>query len=401
MAREIGKLKNLTISQAKNRGYYSDGGGLYLCVGPTGSKSWVFRFRENGKLREMGLGPTHTVTLAEARDAALVCRKQRLNGIDPIAARNCAKATARLEAAKATSFQECTEAYIEAHKPSWKSAKHAKQWLATLETYSYPVIGSLPVQSINVGLITKILQPIWATKTETASRLRGRIESVLDWATVRGLRSGENPARWRGHLDKLLPSRAKVSKVNHHAALPYQDIKPFMALLRTQAGVSAKALEFAILTACRTNEVLGAKWEEIDLEKAVWTIPAARMKAGKEHRIPLSQPALTILQNIPQNDPHAPIYPGARNGKGLSNMAFLTLLRRMNRADITAHGFRSTFREWAGEQINYPREVAEHALAHSLPNKVEAAYMRGDLFEKRANLMNDWAEFCAMKHSID
>lgn len=394
MAREIGKLKNLTVTQAKKRGYYADGGGLYLSIGPTGSKSWVFRFRDNGKLREMGLGPTHTITLAEARDAATACRKQRLAGIDPIAARHAAKATAQLEAAKAISFRQCSEAYIEAHKPSWTSPKHASQWASTLETYAYPIVGNLPVQSIDVGLITKILQPIWATKTETATRLRGRIESVLDWATVRGLRSGDNPARWRGHLDKLLPSRAKVSKVKHHAALPYSDIKPFMAQLRQQEGASAKALEFAILTACRTNEVLGAKWQEIDLEKAIWTIPAERMKAGKEHRVPLSSPTLKILQNMPPIEPHAPIFPGMKKGKGLSNMAFLTLLRRMNRSDITAHGFRSTFREWAGEQTIFPREVAEQALAHSLPDKVEAAYMRGDLFEKRQVLMNDWAEFC-------
>lgn len=394
MAREIGKLKNLTVTQAKKRGYYADGGGLYLSVGPTGSKSWVFRFREKGKLREMGLGPTHTISLAEARDAATACRKQRLSGIDPITARHAAKATAQLEAAKAISFRQCSEAYIEAHQPSWTSPKHASQWASTLETYAHPIIGNLPVQSIDVGLITKILQPIWATKTETATRLRGRIESVLDWATVRGLRSGDNPARWRGHLDKLLPSRAKVSKVKHHAALPYSDIKPFMAQLRQQEGVSAKALEFSVLTACRTNEVLSATWQEIDFKKAIWTIPSERMKAGKEHRVPLSTPVLSILQKLHPNEPQAHIFPGAKKGKGLSNMAFLTLLRRMSRHDITAHGFRSTFREWAGEQTNFAREVAEQALAHSLPDKVEAAYMRGDLFEKRQALMNEWAEFC-------
>jgi integrase len=401
MAREIGKLNNLTISRAKNRGYYSDGGGLYLSVTPSGSKSWVFRFRQSGKLREMGLGPTHTVTLAEARDAAQTCRKLRLEGIDPIANRHAAKATARLEAAKATTFQQCAESYLEAHRPSWQNSKHASQWGATLTTYAFPVIGNLPIQSIDVDLIIKVISPIWSTKTETATRVRARIESVLDWATARGLRTGDNPARWRGHLDKLLPARSKLKKVKHHAALPYDQIGSFIFLLRQQKGISAKALEFAILTACRTNEVLGATWAEIDLEKAVWTIPAGRMKAGREHRIPLSKPAIEILNNFSPGNPEAPIFPGAKKGKGLSNMAFLTLLRRMKREDITPHGFRSTFRDWAAEQTNFPREVAEHALAHSLPDKVEAAYRRSDLFEKRQLLMEEWSKFCMLNNNLD
>jgi integrase len=394
MARTIGKLSDVRIKHAKNRGYIADGGGLYLQVSAHGSKSWVFRFRDSGKLREMGLGPLHTISLKEAREAALLCRKQRLAGIDPIAARRSDQAAARLELAKAMSFQQCAQAYVDSHQSAWRNAKHASQWAATLSTYAYPILGSLPVQAIDVALVLKVIEPLWAVKTETASRLRGRIESVLDWATARGLRTGENPARWRGHLDHLLPPRSKIRKVEHHAALPYSESHSFVEVLRKQEGMSARALEFAILTAARTTEVLGATWAEIDLSGAVWIIPEARMKAGKEHRIPLSQPALAILSKLsPARVPTSPVFPGARSGKGLSNMAFLTLLRRMNRSDITAHGFRSTFRDWAAERTNFPREVAEQALAHSLPDKVEAAYRRSDLFEKRRRLMNEWAAF--------
>jgi integrase len=394
MPREINKLNALAVTRAKTRGYLSDGGGLYLQISPNGSKSWVFRFRDGPKLHEMGLGPTHTVSLAEARDAALLCRKQRLAGLDPISARQDARATARLEAAKALTFEQCAEAYIESHRAGWQNAKHAAQWGSTLKTYAYPAFGSLPVAGIDTGLVLKALEPIWATKPETASRLRQRIEAVLDWARVRGYRTGENPARWKGHLDHSLPARSKVAKVEHHAALPYPEIGPFMLKLRQQPGTSALALEFAILTAARTGEVLGATWAEIDLDAQVWTIPADRMKAGKEHRIPLSAPAVAILHKLEPPTPGPFVFPGAKAGKPLSTMALLMTLRRMNRADLTAHGFRSTFRDWAAERTNYPREVAEQALAHSLPDKVEAAYRRGDLFEKRRRLMDDWAIFC-------
>lgn len=395
MPREINKLNALAVTRAKTRGYLSDGGGLYLQVSPNGSKSWVFRFRDGPKLREMGLGPTHTVSLAEARDAALICRKQRLAGLDPIAARHDALAIARLEAAKALTFEQCAEAYIESHKAGWQNAKHAAQWAATLKTYAYPAFGNLPVAGVDTGLVLKALEPIWATKAETASRLRQRIEAVLDWARVRGYRIGENPARWKGHLDQTLPARAKVAKVEHHAALPYPEIGPFMAQLRQQPGTSALALEFAILTAARTSEVLGATWAEIDLDAQVWAIPADRMKAGKEHRIPLSAPALAILHKLTPLQSGRFVFPGGKTGKPLSTMALLMTLRRLNRSDLTAHGFRSTFRDWAAERTNYPREVAEQALAHSLPDKVEAAYRRGDLFDKRRHLMDDWAVFCA------
>jgi Phage integrase central domain/Arm DNA-binding domain len=282
MPRELGKLNALAVSRAKKRGYFADGGGLYLQVSSNGSKSWVFRFKDHGRLREMGLGPTHTVGLAEARKRAADSRKLRLEGLDPIAERKSGRLKAKLEAARAMTFRQCAEAYIDAHRESWKNAKHAAQWPSTLETYAYPVFGNLSVQAIDVTLVTKALEPIWKTKTETAARLRGRIERVLDWAAVRGYRKGDNPARWRGHLDHLLPHRAKVQKVRHHAALPYPEIGDFVAKLREQQGISAQALEFLILTAARTGEVIGATWREIDLATAVWTIPASRMKAGKE-----------------------------------------------------------------------------------------------------------------------
>ncbi len=394
MAREHKKLTALTVSRVSKRGYYADGGGLYLQISPSGAKSWVFRFKSEGRLREMGLGPAHTITLAEAREHANDCRKQRLRAIDPIEARHGEKAVAKLNAAKAMTFRQCAEAYIEAHKAGWKSPKHAAQWSATLQTFAYPIFGDLPVQSIDVALVTKALERIWQTKTETASRVRGRIELVLDWATVRGHRQGDNPARWRGHLDKLLPQRSKVQKVEHHAALPYAETGAFMQNLREQDSISALAFEFLILTATRTGEVIGATWKEIDLDAALWTIPGERMKASREHRIPLSLPALTILKRLRAQRSGEFIFPGAKPTKPLSSMALLMLLRRMNRADLTVHGFRSTFRDWAAERTNFPREVAEHALAHSLPDKVEAAYRRGDQYEKRRQLMDAWAKFC-------
>ena len=318
----------------------------------------------------------------------------RLRGIDPIDARQGDRASAKLDAAKAMTFRQCAEAYINAQKAGWSNAKHGAQWPATLATYAYPIFGDLPVQAIDVGLVTKALEPIWNTKTETASRLRGRIEAVLDWATVRGYRQGDNPARWRGHLDKILPQRAKVQKVQHHSALPYAEIGDFMTKLREQDSTSALALEFLILTAARTGEVIGAAWNEIDFAEALWTVPDERMKAKKEHRIPLSKPALAILQRLHAHRTGDYVFPGAKPNSPLSNMAMLKLLERMDLADLTVHGFRSTFRDWAAERTNFPREVAEHALAHSLPDKVEAAYRRSDLFEKRRQLLDAWARFC-------
>jgi integrase len=394
MARRIGKLSAVAVTQTKKRGYYSDGGGLFLQVGPTGAKSWVFRFRQAGRLREMGLGPLHTVRLAEAREKALDCRKARLEGRDPIEARRTERMAARTDAAKAMTFKECAEAYITSHRTGWRNPKHASQWGATLETYVYPHFGALPVAAVDTGLVLKAIEPIWATKPETAGRVRGRIEAILDWAKVRGYRDGENPARWRGHLQQLLPARSKVRRVEHHAALPYREIGAFMTELRAQEGVAARAFEFAILTAARTGEVIGARWDEINMAERLWTIPPERMKGGREHRVPLSNTAIAIIEQMAAIRQSDFVFPGAQPGRSFSNMALLMTLRRMGRGDLTAHGFRSTFRDWAAERTNFPAEVAEMALAHAVGDKVEAAYRRGDLFEKRQRLAEAWAGCC-------
>lgn len=389
----MGKLTAVTVSRKKKPGRYGDGDGLWLQVGPTGGKSWLLRYELHGRARQMGLGPVDLVPLADARDRARAARRQLLDGIDPIEARRQERAQRLLEAATAKTFKECAVAYIAAHEAGWKNEKHAAQWPSTMEAYVYPMIGALPAASIDTGLVLKCLEPIWTTKPETAGRVRGRIERVLAWAKTRGYRQGENPARWRGHLDTLLPARSKVQRVNHHAALPYAEIPGFMADLRQHGGTSARALEFVILTAARTGEAIGAKWPEIDTAKAVWTIPAERMKSGKEHRVPLSGRALEILDELPSEGDF--VFPGGREGKPLSNMALLMQLRRMNRDDLTAHGFRSTFRDWAAEQTAFPNFVAEMALAHVVGDKVEAAYRRGDLMAKRAKLMQAWASYCA------
>jgi integrase len=373
---------------------YADGAGLYLLVGRTGSKSWVYRYRQDGRLRDMGLGPLHTVSLAEAREAALACRKLRREGGDPIEARRAGRAQIRLDAAKAMTFRQCAEAYIAAHKPGWKNPKHAAQWPSTLFVYVYPIFGSLPVQTIDTVLVTKAIEPIWTEKPETAGRVRGRIEVILDWAATRGYRDGENPARWRGHLENLLPRKTKVRQVVHHAALPYDELPAFMAQLREQTPIAARALEFTILTAGRTGEVLAATAQEI--KDRVWTVPAGRMKGGKEHRVPLAAPALAIVEQPTSETADAGkfLFPGLKRGRPLSDMAMLKLLARSGRGDLTVHGFRSTFRDWAAERTNFPREVIEMALAHAIDSKVEAAYRRGDLFQKRRQLMDAWAAFC-------
>lgn len=401
MTRTIGKLSAIKVDKAKQAGMYGDGGGLYLRVTPDGTKNWVFRFMLNGRPRWMGMGPLHTVSLAEARKRAAEHRLRSLDGIDPIDARRAERLQKRLDDARAMSFKECAEASINAHRAGWRNAKHAAQWTATLATYAYPVMGELSVQAVDTAIVLKVLEPIWTLKPETASRVRGRVEAVLNWASAREYRQGENPARWRGHLDKLLPARAKVRKVEHHAALPYAALPSFLVSLREQEGVAARALEFTILTAARTGETLGAWWTEIDFAEKVWTVPAGRMKAGKEHRIPLSARAVAILEEMrahrgPDGGPvDGFVFPGGKIGKPLSNMAFLMLLRRMACGDLTAHGFRSSFRDWASERTNFPSDVAEMALAHAISGKVEAAYRRGDLFDKRRRLMDAWAEFSA------
>lgn len=392
--RSVNKLSAKAVENLKKPGLHSDGLGLYLQVAPGGSKSWLFRFMKNGRARKMGLGPVHTVTLAMAREKATEARRKLLDDVDPIEQRKSVRQAKHLDTARSVTFKEAAAKYIAAHRAGWKSAKHGSQWGATLDAYVYPVFGHLPVGDIDVTLVLKAIEPIWTEKPETAGRVRGRIENILDWARARGYRDGENPARWRGHLDHLLPARSKVAKVKHHAALPYAQMGDFMQDLRKAEGVGAKALEFAILTACRTGETVGARWSEIDLDAKMWIIPRERMKAGREHRLPLSDRALAILEAVPREAGNDHVFIGDRKERGLSTMALLMTLRRMKRPDLTVHGFRSTFRDWAAEQTAYPNELVEMALAHVITNKAEAAYRRGDMLDRRRRLMQEWAKFC-------
>lgn len=400
MARGIHRLSAAGL-KTKPVGMHADGGGLYLKVASKHSRSWVFRYMIDGTPRYMGLGSLDTFSLADARDKARDCRQLCHEGIDPITARDAARDAAKLETAKAITFKSCGESYIDAHKAGWRNSKHSVQWKATLETYAYPIFGDLPVQSVDTGLVMKALSLIWTIKPETASRLRGRVEKILDWATARGFRKGDNPARWRGHLDNLLPRRSKVAAVEHQPAVPYQRLPAFIASLRTKDSTSAKALEFLILTATRTGETIGARSAEIDLREKVWTIPASRTKANKEHRVPLSARAVEIIGEMKGEY----LFAGPGGRRPLSNMALLELMRGMRDDDGNPwrdaegrqgvpHGFRSSFRDWAGERTNFPREVAEMALAHVVKDKTEAAYRRGDALAKRRQLMDAWARYC-------
>jgi integrase len=387
--RNLNRLSALRVSKKSKRGRYADGGGLYLQVSATGARSWLFRYERSGKERQMGLGPARDVSLSDARDEASACRKLLLKDVDPIESRRGERMRAKIKAARTATFEECAAVHRRS-RGRLENAVHRRQWGSTLSTYAYPLIGKLPVDAVDTSLVTKILKPLWPEKPVTASRLRGRIECILDFATVSGHRSGENPARWRGHLDKLLPARSAVRPVKHHAALPYAELPEFMAELRQREGVSADALELVILTALRTGELIGGRWAELDPAGKVWTIPGERMKRGREHRVPLCKRALEILQGLPQD--RELIFEGARAEEPLSNMALLEMVRGMG---LTVHGFRSTFRDWAAERTNFPNHVVEMALAHAIGDKVEAAYRRGDLFEKRRRLMEDWARYCA------
>jgi integrase len=388
-----GKLSVLTVKSRRD-GLHGDGRNLWLQVTKTG-RSWVFRYRFSNRQREMGLGSVNDVSLAEARGRAAICRRLVREGVDPIERRRSNAAEDKVAEAKFVTFRQAAERYIAAQTPSWKNEKHADQWTATLKAYVYPVFGELPVQRIDTGLVTKALGVIWNEKAETAARVRGRIEAVLEWATDIGLRSGENPAR-RGRISNLLGKRSKARRVKHHAALPYKDMNAFWVDLGGREGVSAEALRFTILTAARTGEVIGSTWAEIDLQAKTWTIPGARMKAGREHRVPLSALAVEVLLRLkPLRESDASfVFPGARKGRALSSMAMLMLLRKMERTDITAHGFRSTFRDWAAETTTFAGDMVEMALAHTVADKVEAAYRRGSMFEKRMRLMDSWAKYC-------
>ncbi len=372
MPLSLHKLTFQGILRVKEPGYYVDGGGLVLQVSQSGSKSWLFRYRWQGKRHEMGLGSLRTITLADAREKAKQCRVLLQDHQDPLHERRMERAAATLERGRQMTFDQCAAAYIDAHRSSWRNAKHADQWANTIATYASPLIGALPVDAVDTDLIVKVLSPIWTAKTETATRVRGRIESILGWATVSKFRQGDNPARWRGHLDNLLAAPGKIGKVKNHAALPWIEMRLFMSQLKHAQGVGARALEFAILTACRSGEVRGAVWDEIDLDSKLWIIPAERMKGGKEHRVPLSLPAVGLLEAI--NRTSDLVFPGQKKGQELSDMSLSAVLRRMGRGDVTVHGFRSTFRDWCAEAPgnSFSREVCEHALAHSLPDKVEA-----------------------------
>lgn len=396
------KITALFVRQIKRPGRYCDGGNLYLQVRRSTSKtspdsvnkSWAFRYVRYDKQTWMGLGPYPDVSLAEARELATEARKQLLKGIDPLTDKRARQREARAARSDMLSFAECAERYIDSQAPGWSNPKHIEQWRNTLKNVAGPIFGHLPVDQVDTALVMRCIEPLWTAKTETASRLRGRIESVLDWATVRGYRGGDNPARWRGHLDKLLPRPSLVARVKHHPALPYTEVGAFMQQLREDGGVASRALEFTILTTARTNEVVQAEWSEFDLGLGIWVVPSERMKSKREHRIPLSEAAKAVLEPR-KGRSNRYVFPGQKRGGHLSNNAMLKVLKRLNHDSITVHGFRSTFRDWCAECTNYPSDVAEMALAHTLRDKTEAAYRRGDLFEKRSRLMADWARYCS------
>jgi integrase len=390
----LSKLTALKVQKTTEAGRHSDGGGLYLNVTATTAKSWLFMWKKDGKRREMGLGSLNAVTLADARQRATECRRQLADGLDPIDERDAKKAARAASAATAITFEQCAETYLASHEAGWRNAKHRQQWRNTLATYVYPIFGSIPVAEVNTENVLAALTPIWSTKAETATRVRGRIEAILDFAKVKGLRQGENPAQWRGHLAHTLPAKAKIAGVKHHAALPCEEMPTFMKALQGRAGIGALALRFAILTAARSGEVRLATWAEIDLEKNLWIVPAIRMKAGREHRVPLSRQSVELLEHVQPlaSGPPALIFPGLQ-GKPLSDMSLTAALRRMKRGDLTAHGFRSSFRDWAGDHTNISREVIEAALSHVIGDKAEQAYRRGDAIDKRRVLMTAWGNF--------
>jgi integrase len=384
-------------------GLHGDGNGLYLQVAQSGTRSWIYRYQLYGKRRDLGLGGFPSVSLANARRDRDKKRMLVKAGIDPLNVKAKQKALAQehvvSQKRKAKTFQVCAEEYIAKKEAEWKNAKHGQQWVNTLTQYAFPIIGNTSVEDIENEQILQILNPIWLTKTETATRVRNRIELVLDYASALKYRSSENPARWRGNLEAILPKPSKIRTVKHHKALPYREISQFMSDLSQRDGLAARALELTILTAARTSETLNSTWGEFDLEQKVWTIPASRMKMNKEHRIPLSSTALNILSLLGQTNESSYVFPGMKQYKPLSNMSMATLLRRMERTDITVHGFRSTFRDWIAETTNFPQRVAETALAHKLKDNAEAAYQRGDLIEKRRKLMKAWANYCYSKES--
>lgn len=399
MPRPKNKLTAAQVAKTKRTGLHHDGGGLHLQVtaGVDGEphKSWVLRYKSpSGRRREMGLGSAGVISLARARIKADAARALLDQGIDPIEHRKLERLRRQTEAATTVTFEQAAERFLDAHKSSWKNEKHRQQWENTLSNYVYPVFGAVPVQLVDVNLVLRVIEPIWLKKTETAARIRSRIERILDWAHARGLRDGENPARWRGRLENVLPARSLAQPVRHHPALAYAEMPAFMAELKQRNGMGAIALRFVILTAARTSEVRLATWKEIDLDNKLWTAPAAHMKAKRIHRVPLSDAAVALLQST-QFDRAGDdwVFPGLKPERPISDMTMLATLKTL-RDGLTVHGFRSAFRDWAAERTDFPREVAEAALAHAVGDKVEAAYRRGDLFEKRRQLMDAWADYC-------
>ena len=402
MAKVVELLTDLQVKKLTKPGAYPDGKGLYLQVRISGAKDWFYRYQIGGKGKKCGLGPYPTISLEQARLDAHEYRILRKNGIDPIQNKKEQAQQEALEESRNITFKECALAYIESHKSGWKNKKHAQQWENTLSTYVYPVMGKLSVQDVDIDLILKVLEPIWHLKTETASRVRQRMENILDWAKVRRYRDGENPARWKGNLDKLLPARNRVQKPKHFVAMDYRLLPDYYKKLIIKKTLTSNALAFTILTAARNGEARAATWAEIDHKAKSWTIPANKMKAGREHRIPLSKEAFTILKAMqPFKRPNDDlIFPGQSKNKPVSEASLLKLVKQEDMT-LTVHGFRSSFRDWCAEQTSYPREVAEAALAHTLKDKTEAAYQRGDMFEKRRKLMDSWSEYCLSSRRVE
>lgn len=393
MKNGLTEKKVLKLSRGKQPGRYVDGGGLLLQVKSSTNCGWIFRFEKNGRERMMGLGSVRTITLTEARELARLARKQLLAGVDPLEHKRAEQSARALAAAKTITFERAALAYYDAHQQSWRNDKHRQQFLSTMRSYVFPKIGQLSVGAIDLGLVLGVIEPLWSRVPETGNRVRGRVERVLDYARIRGWRTDENPARWTGHLSHVLPSRAKVRSVQHHAALPFVAMPEFMAELREREGVAAAALRFTILTAARTGETIGATWPEIDLDAALWTLPAARMKGGREHKVPLSDAAVELLKCLPTERGNPYVFLGPRRG-GLSGAAMSSVLKRMGRTDITCHGFRSCFRDWAAERTTFQNHVVEMAMAHQIGDRVEASYRRGDLILQRTKLMAAWARYC-------
>lgn len=388
----IREVQDLQFSPKAKNALVGDGEGLYLGISKSGTASWLFRYMDHGKAKTVGLGSYPATSLQKAREKAQTMRAARTGGVDPVQAKKEGIREQKLQLAKAKTFETCALAFIEFSRPSWKSVIHGNQWTNTLTQYAFPVIGKNSINDIHANEIVRILAPIWQTKKETATRLRGRIESILDWAEVQGWRTGSNPARLKGHMEYLLP-KVRAGAQSHHASLPYEQLPAFIKALRQQSGMAQFALEFLILCASRTGEIVGAHWDEFDLDKGIWTIPAARMKADLEHRVPLCTRAVQILNTIRPFSGKNFVFITGKKDVAMSTMAMAMLLRRMGIKNVTVHGMRSTFRNWAGEQTNYPFQVCEQALAHRLPDAVAAAYLRSDFFINRVNLMNDWSKF--------